>query len=285
MQVTDLAPHGEKSVRVRLKGWWQRRRRAFGALRARRQCVYAVLACLSMASLVCAERLYAQWRGGFGRIYRESNAPYDGRFTFVRLEYKVYGPSGWEYDYPAMERNFMTIIDDLSTLNPHTRESNIHTMDDPMLSKYPISYLSEPGFWIPDQPEALGMRLWLKKGGFLIVDDFYGSQWANFERSMMAVLPDAKIVRLDVSHPIFNSFFKLKTLEGMSHPENPGQWPAEYYGIYEDNDPKKRLMVVIDYNNDIGDYMEWSGEGVYAVNLSNDAYKIATNYIIYAMTH
>ena len=245
-----------------------------------------LLAAVVVVLGVVAERAYAQRRGGgFRGVYEEPNASYDGRFTFVRLRYQVYNQSGWEYDYPAMERNFMTVINDLSTLHPHIHESNIHSMDDPILSKYPIAYLSEPGWWIPDQPEAEGLRKWLKKGGFLIVDDFYGQQWTNFERSMMAVLPDAKIVRLNVSNPIFNSFFKLKTLEGMYHPDIPGQYPAEYYGIYEDNDPSKRLMVVIDYNNDIGDYMEWSGTGNYQINFSNDAYKIATNYIIYGMTH
>jgi hypothetical protein len=44
-------------------------------------------------------------------------------------------------------------------------------------------------------------------------------------------------------------------------------------------------MVVINYNNDIGDYMEWSGQGVYAINFSNDAYKLATNYVVYALSH
>ncbi|MEO7362366.1 MAG: DUF4159 domain-containing protein [Gemmatimonadaceae bacterium] len=246
---------------------------------------WIVLAAVLVVSGVVAERLYGQRRGGFRGIYQDPNAPYDGRFTFVRLSYQVYNRSGWEFDYPAMERNFMTIINDLSTLHPHVRESNIHSMDDPILSKYPVAYLSEPGWWIPDQLEAEGLRKWLKKGGFLIVDDFFGSQWDNFERSMLAVLPGAKIVRLEVTNPIFNSFFKLKTLEGMYHPDNPGVYPAEYYGIYEDNDPNKRLMVVIDYNNDIGDYMEWSGTGFYQINFSNDAYKIATNYVIYALTH
>ncbi|MEP6833004.1 MAG: DUF4159 domain-containing protein, partial [Gemmatimonas sp.] len=216
---------------------------------------------LSALLIVCgfaAEHVYAQ--RGRRSIYQDPNAQYDGRFTFVRLSYQVYSRSGWEFDYPAMERNFMTIIADLSTLHPHVRESNIHSMDDPMLSKYPVAYLSEPGWWIPDQPEAEGLRRWIKKGGFLIVDDFYGNQWDNFQRSMLAVLPDAKIVRLDVSHPVFNSFFRLKTLDGMYHPDyQDGRYPAEYYGIFEDNDPSKRLMVVIDYNNDIGDYMEWSG--------------------------
>jgi hypothetical protein len=98
------------------------------------------------------------------------------------------------------------------------------------------------------------------------------------------VLPNAKIVPLDVSNPIFNSFFKIATLSGMAHPDN-SEAKAEYKGIYEDNDPSKRLMVIINYNNDIGDYMEWSGQGYYAINFSNDAYKLATNYIVYAMTH
>lgn len=246
---------------------------------------WALLTALLVVSGIVAERVAAQ-RGRYRGFYGEPNAVYDGRFTFVRLSYQVYNNrSGWEFDYPAMERNFMTIINDLSTLHPHIRQSNIHSMDDPMLSKYPISYLSEPGYWIPDQPEAEGLRKWLKKGGFLIVDDFHTNAWANFERSMKAVLPDAKIVPLDVSHPVFNSFFKLKTLEGMYNPDDFNRTPCEYYGIYEDNDPNKRLMVVIDFNNDIGDFMEWSGEGVYQINFSNDAYKIATNYVIYALTH
>lgn len=252
----------------------------------RSRMTWGLLALVLLVTGIFAERTYAQRRGGFRGIPREANAAYDGRFTFVRLEYQVYGnQSGWEYDYPAMERNFMTIINDLSTLHPHMRQSNIHLLDDPMLSKYPVAYLSEPGFWIPDQPECEGLRKWIKKGGFLIVDDFYGYQWQNFERSMMAVLPDAKLMKLDVTNPVFNAFFQLKTLDGMYHPDTRGQHPAEYWGIYEDNDPTKRLMVVINYNNDIGDYMEWSGTGFYQINFSNDAYKIATNYIIYAMTH
>jgi hypothetical protein len=84
--------------------------------------------------------------------------PYDGRFTFVRLRYREYGPAGWAFDYPAMERNFMTIAQDLSTLHPHVRESNVLDMDAPELGKYPIAYLSEPGYWHPSESEAAGLR-------------------------------------------------------------------------------------------------------------------------------
>ena len=223
------------------------------------------------------------WAQRGGRIYVEPNAAYDGRFTFVRLQYTNYGRGGWAFDYPAMERNFMTILTDLTTVHPHVRESNIHTMDDPALAKYPIAYLSEPGYWLPNASEAEGLRTWLRKGGFLIVDDFLLNQWQNFDRSMHLVLPDARIVRLDVSHPVFQSFFSLKTLDGLHHPQSVSA-RAEYYGIFEDNDPAKRLMVIVNYNDDIGDFMEWSGEGWYPINFTNDAYKLATNYIVYGLS-
>jgi hypothetical protein len=236
--------------------------------------VWSLLISVGTAALAISQR----------GVFIEPNAAYDGRFTFVRLRYTVYGRSGWEFDYPAMERNFMTIAKDLSTLHPHVRESNIHRMDDPVLSHYPVAYLSEPGYWLPDEREAAGLRDWIAKGGFLIVDDFYLRQWENFDRSMHLVMPNAKLIPLDISHPIFNSFFHLKTLDGMSHPDNASA-KAVYLGIFEDNDPTKRLQVIVNYNNDIGDYMEWSGEGWYPVNMSNDAYKFATNYVIYALTH
>lgn len=218
------------------------------------------------------------------RVVIEPNVAYDARFTFVRLRYQDYGRSGWEYDYPAMERNFMTIVDEMTSIAPHVRESNILTMDDPELLRYPIAYISEPGYWLPDSAEAAGLRTWLAKGEFLIVDDFYGRQWENFERSMRRVLPSARIQPMQLSHPVFDSFFRISTLEGMRHPSDP-RYAAEYLGIFEDNDPTQRLQVIINYNNDIGDYMEWSGEGWYSVNLSNDAYKLATNYLVYGVTH
>ncbi len=230
-----------------------------------------------------AEDGAAQWRSRRG-IEPEPNVGYDGRYTFVRLRYGPNGPAGWAFDYPAMERNFMTILADLTTADPHIRSSNVLDMDDPELFKYSVAYLSEPGYWIPTDAEAAGLRGWLGKGGFLIVDDFLLGQWVNFERSLRRVLPFAQLVPLDISHPIFNAFFRIQTLDGMFHPSSRHA-KAQYLGIYENNDPSRRLIAIINYNNDIGDYMEWSGEGWYPVNLSNDAYKLATNYIVYALTH
>lgn len=233
---------------------------------------------MAAVTLVSATAVAQRWR-----VMIEPNLPYDAQFTFARIRYTVHGRSGWEFDYPAMERNLMTMVREVTAVAPHVDGSNIHTFDDPELLKYPIAYLSEPGYWIPDSLEVAGLRSYLMKGGFLIVDDFMRGEWHNFERQMLRVLPNARIERLAVSHPVFQAFFPLTTLE-MSYPHDAGL-RAEFFGIHEDNDPKQRLLVIINYNNDIGDYMEWSGAGWWPVNITNDAYKLAINYLIYGLTH
>ena len=90
------------------------------------------------------------------------------------------------------------------------------------------------------------------------------------------------LVQLDITHPIFDSFYHIKSLD-MDHPYR--RVKAEFWGIYEDNDPSKRLIAIINFNNDIGDYMEWSDEGYMPIELSNEAYKLSVNYVVYALTH
>jgi len=246
--------------------------------------VVALVAAVPLAML--AQRGRGGRGGGFlsyGERY--GNVRYDGRFTFARLQYAGYG--GWAFDYPEMERHLTTILRELTSIRPHTDASNIHTLDDPELFKFPVAYLSEPGYWYPAEEEVLSLRKYLQKGGFLIVDDFhFENEWAVFERAMRRVLPNARIERLTISHPIFNCFFSIKTLR-VPYPGQLGEQGlmGEFFGIHEDNDPAKPLMVVINYNMDIGDYMEWSPTGMYAVAPTNEAYKFGINYVIYGLTH
>jgi hypothetical protein len=241
----------------------------------------SLVAALSLAGLATIGAAGDGWAQRWVRF--EPNARYDGRFTFARIRYTVYRRSGWEFDYPTMERNLMLMMREVTALRPHVRESNIHTLDDPELLKYPIAYLSEPGYWLPSDAEVEGLRNYLAKGGFLIVDDFMRNEWYNFEQQIRRVLPRARIDQLDVSHKIFHSFFSIESLD-MVYPHDPGL-KSQFLGIHEDNDKSKRLIVIINYNNDIGDYMEHSGQGWWPVNTSNEAYKFAINYIIYGMTH
>jgi len=249
-----------------------------------------VLIVIALPLVLLAQRGGGGFFGGGRRAYVYDNVRYDGKFAFVRIRYQAYG--SWSADYPTMERNLTTMLKELTSIDPHVGESNVHTFDDPELLKFPVAYLTEPGYWYPTDEEVAGLRTYLAKGGFLIVDDFFdpynhfGREWSTFYDGIMRVLPDAKIETLDVSHPIFNSFFAIKSLKV----PYPGRWGeaglmGEFYGIYENNDPTRRLSVVINYNMDIGDYMEWSATDAYNPLPTNEAYKFGINYVIYGLTH
>ena len=216
---------------------------------------------------------------------------YDGRFTFVRLRWKsdlAFARRGWstawDHDYPRAEQHLSQIVDELTGLDIRMDGSLILTLDDPQLFKYPVAFMWEPGFWNLTDREAESFRAYLLKGGFAVFEDFDGpQQWNNFEAQMRRVLPDGRFVKLDENNLIFDAFFKIQDINAIVHPMS--RIRPSYYGVFEDNDPSKRLMVVANFDNDVPEYWEWSGEGLFPFDASNEAYKLGVNYLIYGLTH
>jgi len=226
-----------------------------------------------------------------GRRHR-TDLTYDGRFTFVRLRWKSdFGSSrrggfssAWDHDYPRAEQHLSAILKEITALDIRTDGSLILTLDDPELFKYPLAFMWEPGFWNLTDQEAESFRAYLLKGGFAVFEDFDGvQQWQNFEAQMRRVLPEGRFVKLDNTHRIFDSFFQVKDIDAIVHPMT--RIRPSYYGIFEDNNPSKRLMVVANFDNDIPEYWEWSGQGLFPFDASNEAYKLGVNYMIYGLTH
>jgi hypothetical protein len=227
------------------------------------------------------------------RAPADGNQPYRGRFTFIRLRFTATGGTmydreegvlpAWKHDYPRGETHFMRILDDLTTIAGRMDGGNILDLDDPELSKYPLAYMCEPGYWSQTDEEAKAFGDWLRKGGFVIFDDFRGEDIRNLQVQMARVLPGAVMKELDVSDPIFHSFFDIASLD-FSAPTFRRYKPV-FLGIYEDNDPAKRLMAIINYDNDISEYWEWSDTGFQPVQTTNEAYKLGVNYVVYGMTH
>jgi hypothetical protein len=219
--------------------------------------------------------------------------PYDGRPTIVRLRWESGGGgfgrrggfgAAWNHDYPRAEAHLAQIIKALTAVDIRTDGSLILALDDPELFKHPIALMWEPGFWSLTDKEAASFRAWLQKGGFAIFEDFDGpQQWGVFEAQMRRVLPDGRWVKLDRTHRIYDTFFSIKDIDAIVHPMN-GMHPS-YWGIYEGNDPSKRLIAVANFDNDVPEYWEWSGEGIYPFDASNEAYKLGVNYLIYGLTH
>ena len=211
-----------------------------------------------------------------------------GEFVFTRIQYGGglggFGRGGdaWAHDYPDADRNLSTILSELTTLVAGLDGTNVFRLDDAELLKYPIAYVSEPGFWSMSDAEARAARQYVLKGGFLIFDDFEGSQLDNTLAQLRRILPEHRPIRIDEFHPIFHTFFDV---EDIYFPHPLVSVIPVYYGIFEDNDPRARMIAIINHNNDLAEYWEWSGSGFFPIDDSNEAYKLGVNYVIYGLTH
>jgi hypothetical protein len=260
------------------------------------------LAGLVAAALLVSGAAFAQggWRRGLdilrSGVSAEPNIPYDGRFTFVRVNYTnspgghwYRGQPAWSHGYPTAERNLMRIMDAISTLTPHVDEVNSLSLEDPDLFKYPVIYIIEVGWWEMTDREAAALRAYIHKGGFVIVDDFKlpggigGGGWDHFAANMKQVLPDGRFFDLDASHPVFHQFFDIDALDIVPQAYNAGR--PIFRGLFEDNDPAKPLRMIVNYNTDISQFWEWSERGLRSIGETNEAYKLGVNFILYGLTH
>jgi hypothetical protein len=256
--------------------------------------VAAMVLCVTAAALAQRRGLFG-FPGLRGPFEVLPNSKYDGRFTFVRIKYETAeggywyrGLPAWAHGYPVAEQKLMKIMNEISDLGARD-EINVLALDDPELMKYPVAYIIEVSWWTLTDREAAALRAYMQKGGFVIVDDFkrtgdFGSAgWEPFETNMQRVLPGVRFFDMETSHPIFHSFFEIDSLDNFPQAYNAGR--PIFRGVYEDNDPHKRLEMIVNYNTDISQFWEWSGRGLRPFNDTNEAYKLGVNYLIYGMTH
>lgn len=272
-----------------------------------------IIAAIIIVGLLCTLVL-AQRRGGGRRkpsmdlpeVYEngipKTDPNWSGKFTFVRIRFdtsqyaqyygynNVLGDGGppWSHDYPVAGRHLMKIMAELSKIDA-TLDVNepILSFDDPMLFKFPFAYLAEVGFMNLNDAEINGLREYLKRGGFLLVDDFRSAgQFYVLQEHVRRAFPELQLKKLDLSHPIFNCFFSIKTLDlnpvygggfGTRETANPEFWGLE--------DETGRLMMIINYNYDVSDFWQFSDNPFRPIEETNEAYKFGVNYIIYALTH
>jgi hypothetical protein len=212
--------------------------------------------------------------------------PYNGDFTFTRIRYggggRRRGGAAWAHDYPRADQHLPKILEYVSTIPINVGGSNVLDLDDPEIFRAPLIYLSEPGFWEMTDAEARGLRAYLLKGGFLILDDFENEQWYNMEEQLQRAMPELRLIEIGAGHPIFSSFF---TLADIYVPHPLVRVTPRYFALFEDNDPKGRMLALVNYNADLAEYWEWSDTGMLPIDLSNEAYKLGVNYIFWGLTH
>lgn len=215
-------------------------------------------------------------------------------FYFTRAAYTGYGFRNfrsWSVDFPKADRQFLIGVRRLTNLDAYEYENPIQ-LTDPGMGRYPFLYAVEVGYMALSESEVLGLRRYLLAGGFLVIDDFWGSyEWENLVMEFQRILPSHQIVDIPRDHPVFTCFYNVEELLQVP---NVGQgiaggptWEKDGYnpelrGIFDD---RGRLMVVINWNTDLGDAWEWAENPYYPLRFSTYAYQMGVNFIIYGMSH
>jgi hypothetical protein len=210
-------------------------------------------------------------------------------------EFDDYDAGGrWAIDYPKADHQFLVALKRLSIVDAYGSDNAIE-LTDPMLRRFPLLYTVEVGSMSLSVAEELALRNYLLAGGFLVIDDFWGSwAWEQFVSQMQMVFPDRAIVELPLEHPVFHVFYNIDSV--IQVPNVRQGWAARHggptheydgivphvRGIFDDDD---RLMVLINWNTDLGDAWEWADDPEYPLKYSTYAFEIGINFVIYAMTH
>ena len=204
--------------------------------------------------------LFAQELGLLGRYddARWIDQPKEdtNQIVFARLIYNGRIPgyyNNWYTDYPKSDRLLIMGVKRLTNLNIADHERAV-AITDPDLFKYPFIYSSEVGQMVLTQKDAQIMREYLERGGFWMMDDFWGSfEWGNLVAEVKKVLPDAEIKDIPLSHPIFHQMFdidKLKQVPSLAYLYNGGiTWEQDGFvpeckGIWDKNG---RLVIVLNH--------------------------------------
>jgi hypothetical protein len=216
-------------------------------------------------------------RGG-GRVAQNLDVS-QTEFIFARWSYS--SGNAWSHDYPAAEEHINQIMSEATGLDVDRMSYKIVPLESEEIFKYPFGYISEPGQMSLTDVEIKNFREFVDRGGFVMLDDFDNSrQWEVMKENMELVFPDRSLQHLKGDHAILRTFY---TIDGL-YVESPYdvRAPAEFWGITDDDGT---LLVMICFNNDVGDFWEKVDEPIYKLRPSAEALRLGINFVLYAMTH
>jgi hypothetical protein len=239
--------------------------------------------------------------------------PSRAEFHFIRVEYtdlpefhRFFGFSSrngrgdgwWLVDWPDADEHFSTGVQRLTRVE--TGEPLHMSLTDDRLFDNPWIYATQTGWWGLNNAETARLKEYLLRGGFLMVDDFWGpdpEQWEVFKETMQRVMPNKPISDIAMGDSVMHVLYDIQQkdlsfIPGTRHlrrgpggtvvVEQPfGTQPA-WRAMYDD---KNRMVVAVNYNTDIGDAWEYADAPEYPEHMTALAYRYGINYLVYSMTH
>jgi hypothetical protein len=237
--------------------------------------------------------------------------PTQAEFHFIRVEYTdlpqfhrrfafasrhATGDGWWMVDWPDADDHFSAGVQRLTRID--TGDPRHVRFTDAQLFEYPWIYATQTGWWGLSDAETARLREYLLRGGFLVVDDFWGAeQWETFRQTMERVLPNHPIDDIaetdSAMHVLYDINEQDRTfIPGTRHlrrgpggtvvvQQPEGTAPA-WRAMYDD---KQRMVVAVNFNTDVGDAWEYADSPMYPEQMTALAYRYGINYLIYSMTH
>jgi hypothetical protein len=267
-----------------------------------------------IAAMLTATAAFGQriWVGG-GRFYRTppkwaQPEDFNGTFLYCRGFYTSVtgepGGQGWSTDYPGADNNFSVRLAELTRVNVTldvNRQPNfvVVSLSDPLLFRCPVLFMEDVGTAELSEAEVKNLRQFFLKGGFLWVDDYWGSYaWDRWSQQIARVLPPGEFPIFDVpiTHPVMHTLYEVKEFLQVcsiqfwnpryplqTSERGPDSAEVHFRGI---QDVRGRLMVLMTHNTDIADTWEREAENPQYFDLfSPRGYAIGVNVVLYAMTH
>ena len=215
------------------------------------------------------------------------------------------GYTSWTQDYPRADRHFAAALRRLTRVHVRSAEQPVNPDDVDDFYNWPFLAAGEMGDWYLTDAQCKTVREYLLRGGFLLLDDFWGpEEYARFNESMRRIFPERQVVDMDDKDPIFHMVYDLDDRFQIL-----GEWAmgrrggyggggfgggyggmnqraagtvAHWMGIYDD---KGRAMVTISFNSDVGDSWEWADDPGYPEKMSALGIRWGINNVVYSLTH
>jgi hypothetical protein len=261
---------------------------------------------LLLATIALAQRQWVEHGEGPRPTF-----PSQAEFHFVRTEYTdlpqyhrrwgfasrgASGEGWWIVDWPDADEHFSVGVRRLTRID--TGDPRHLRLTDPHLFDYPWIYATQTGWWGLSDAETTALREYLLRGGYLVVDDFWGpEQWEVFRETMERVLPGRSISDLAESDSVMHVLYDIRDKDRTFIPGTRHLWRGpggttvvhqpegtepSWRAMYDD---KGRMVVAVNFNTDVGDAWEYADSPQYPEAMTSLAYRYGVNYLIYAMTH
>jgi hypothetical protein len=227
---------------------------------------------------------------------------YANYHTGASAEYRGFlNRAWWQTDFDGADRNLLRALRRYTTIDTSSESFKALSLTDQELFEHPFLYINMkrvplysgngPNF---SAQEAAVLREYMLRGGFVMLDDFWGPEhWQDFLVELAKIFPERQPRKLALSHPIFHCFFDIEEITqvpgrgvtwnfGWGFSLDNADYPTSVHGLFDDED---RLMMVVNFNTDLGDGLEHTFDQFYPTRYCNEAYKLVINYIIHAMSH